>query len=122
MRRVLVAVVGLAVAATNAACSTADLSTPPDASTSDACVAGPVVFCDAEPPGAPGCVGDPDASNPNARGFPADAAFANGCQANVVGDYVGPSGTCHFVTSCSCVATAADGGADAATFAWQCGM
>ena len=100
------------------ACATAELKPSPDASTARTCAATPVAYCDAMPPGAGGCVGDPDAADIAARQFATDASFPVGCTANLL---VGtPDGLdCIPVATCRCSAPAGDAGSGAPP-AWSC--
>ena len=92
-------------------CNQATLTTVPDASEADACVAHVVVFCDAA---ASGCTGG--GSDPFVSQLPSDASFAPGCTANIIGTDRDPiSGVCALAAGCTCNA---DDAGDAAT--WSC--
>ena len=91
------------------ACNQAQLQEPPDAGV-DACVAHTVTFCDAAPPDAAACVGDPGDAAP-----PGDASYPIGCTANVIGAIRDPNtGVCALAASCTCEAS------DASAAWWAC--
>ena len=100
------------------ACTTAELKRAP-APADAACATVAVAYCDAAPPGAGGCVGDPDAADLSARRFPADRAFPVGCTGSIVAPGVGDTAECVSVASCSCSTGANDAG-DAGPAAWRC--
>ena len=79
------------------ACNQVQLQEPPEAG-ADACVAHTVTFCDAAPPDAAACVGEPGDASP-----PDDASYPVGCSANVIGTIRDPNtGVCALATSCMC--------------------
>ena len=91
------------------ACNEAQLQEPPDAG-ADACTAHTVTFCDASPPDAAGCVGQPGDAAP-----PDDASYPVGCTANVIGASRDPNtGVCALAATCTCQGT------DASAPAWAC--
>ena len=100
------------------ACATAELKQTPDASAGRSCATTPVAYCDAMPPGAGGCVGDPDAADIAARQLSTDASFPVGCTANLL---VGtPDGLdCIPVATCHCSAPPGDASRGAPP-AWSC--
>lgn len=100
MHALLVALMGLT------ACATADFR-PAPTSTGQTCQVTPVAYCDAMPPGAGGCAGDPDAADPSARMFPTDASFPVGCTANVLAP-TSDGLECQAVATCRCSAQAPD--------------
>ena len=100
---------GLALLA--AGCNTAalhEVGDPGDAS----CDEHGVIFCEAGPPDAGGCLGDQNDST--TQYLPATTRMPLGCKANIVGGV--SSATCSLISSCTCGSTD-DGGANPT---WQC--